>query len=146
MGPIIWAVEPLAAREAIIRSRATYDSWHFAEATRVGDLIWVSGQRGFDGEDRISDDPDEQARVTMRNLEHTLRLAGASLEDVVSLTSYHVRVADVEGFRAVKDEFFDEPYPSWTVLGVTGLADPAMLVEVAAVAVAGSGRGARVRT
>ena len=48
-----------------------------------------------------------------------------------------------DGFRAVKDEFIHPPYPSWTGVAVTALAVPAMRVEIAAVAVAGSGRGAR---
>jgi enamine deaminase RidA (YjgF/YER057c/UK114 family) len=134
-----------SARESFVRSEATYDTWHFAEATRVGAMIWVSGQRGFDAQDQISDDPAVQARVALRNLEQTLRQAGAALEDVVALTSYHVDLADLDGFRAVKDEFFHEPYPAWTVVGITALAAPEMKVEVAAVAVAGSGREARRR-
>lgn len=133
------------ARESIVRNEATYDEWHFAEATRVGDVIWVSGQRGFAADGEISVDATEQARVAFRNIEATLRLAGASLADIVSITSYHVDMADLEGFRAVKDEMIRPPYPSWTVIGVTALADPAMRVEVCVVAVVGSGHGARER-
>jgi enamine deaminase RidA (YjgF/YER057c/UK114 family) len=131
-------------RESIIRNDDTYEAWHFAEATRVGDMIWVSGQRGFDERDQISRDPVIQARVAFRQLERTLRDAGASLDDIVNLTTYHVRMADVPGFRAVKDEFIRPPYPSWTVLGVHALASPEMLLEIAAVAVAGSGHDRRV--
>jgi enamine deaminase RidA (YjgF/YER057c/UK114 family) len=127
-------------REAIIRNPDTYDAWHFAEATRVGDTIWVSGQRGYDERDQIARDPSIQARVAFRQLERTLRDAGAAMDDIVCLTSYHVNMADVEAFRAIKDEFIRPPYPSWTVLGVTALAAPEILVEIAAVAVAGCGR------
>lgn len=128
-------------REAIIRNADTYHAWHFAEATRVGNTIWVSGQRGFDERDQIARDPTIQARVAFRQLERTLRDAGATMDDIVSLTTYHVNMSDVEGFRAVKDEFIRPPYPSWTVLGVNALAAPEMLVEIAAVAVAGCGPG-----
>lgn len=131
-------------RHAIVRSPATYESWHFAEATRVGDTVWVSGQRGYDERDEISADPDEQARVAFRNLADVLRRAGADMTDIVSLTSYHTNMADVDGFRAVKDEFILPPYPSWTVIGVKALAEPEMVVEIAALAVIGSGaRGRR---
>jgi len=133
------------AREAIIRSEATYEAWHFAEATRVGNIVWVSGQRGYDAYDLISDDPAEQARVALRNLAEVLRRAGADLADIVDLTSYHVNMADVDGFRIAKDELIQPPYPSWTVVGVHELATPEMKVEVKAVAVIGSGATARVR-
>jgi enamine deaminase RidA (YjgF/YER057c/UK114 family) len=139
-------VETAAPRESIVRSQATYDAWHFAEATRVGNVIWVSGQRGVNADNTISDDPAEQARVTLRNLIGTVELAGGAAEDIVSITSYHVDMADFAGFRAVMAEFIPAPYPAWTAVGVTALADPRMRVEVAAVAVAGSGKGARVRS
>ncbi len=126
-------------REAIIRNADTYDTWHFAEATCVGRTIWVSGQRGFDERDQISADPAIQARVAFRQLERTLRDAGATMDDIVCLTTYHTNMADLDTFRAVKDEFIRAPYPSWTILGVTALASPDMVVEIAAIAVAGSG-------
>ena len=127
-------------REAIIRNSDTYDTWHFAEANRVGRTIWVSGQRGFDERDQIARDPVIQARVAFRQLERTLREAGASLDDIVCHTSYHTDMAHLDAFRAVKDEFIRAPYPAWTILGVAALASPDMLVEIAAIAVAGSGR------
>lgn len=127
-------------REAIIRNAETYSTWHFAEANRVGRTIWVAGQRGFDDRDQISRDPVIQARVAFRQLERTLFDAGASLDDVVSLTSYHTDMEHVDLFRQVKDEFMRAPYPAWTIVGVSALVLPAMLVEIAAVAVVGSGR------
>jgi enamine deaminase RidA (YjgF/YER057c/UK114 family) len=132
------------SRRVILRSPDTYNSWHFAEATRVGDTVWVSGQRGYDERDEISPDPDEQARVAFRNLVNVLRRAGTEVSDIVSLTTCHTDMSHVAGFRAVKDEFIPPPYPSWTVIGVQALAEPEMLVEIAAVAVVGSGRNTEV--
>jgi len=129
-------------REAIVRNPDTYDTWHFAEANRVGRTVWVAGQRGFDERDQISLDPTIQARTAFRQLERTLREAGATMDDVVCLTTYHTDMAHVETFRAVKDEFFRAPYPAWTLVGVSELASPDMVVEVAAIAVVGSGRHA----
>lgn len=129
-------------REAIIRNSDTYDTWHFAEANRVGRTVWVAGQRGFDERDQISRDPVIQARVAFRQLERTLREAGATMDDVVCLTTYHTNMAHVDAFRSVKDEFLRAPYPAWTVVGVSELASPDMVVEVAAIAVVGSGRHA----
>jgi enamine deaminase RidA (YjgF/YER057c/UK114 family) len=132
-------------REAIIRNPETYTTWHFAEANRVGRTIWVAGQRGYDDRDQISRDPVIQARVAFRQLERTLFDCEATLDDVVSLTSYHTNMAHVELFRQVKDEFMRAPYPTWTVVGVTALVLPEMLLEIQAVAVAGSGRHAAER-
>jgi enamine deaminase RidA (YjgF/YER057c/UK114 family) len=131
-------------RKAFLRSPATYDSWHFAEATRVGDTVWVSGQRGYDERDEISPDPDDQARVAFRNLVDVLARAGATVADIVSLVTYHTNMDDVDGFRAVKDEVIGPPYPSWTVIGVQALAEPEMVVEIAAMAVIGSGELAAI--
>jgi len=129
-------------REAIVRNADTYENWHFAEANRVGRTVWVTGQRGYDERDQISQDATIQARVAFRQLEKTLREAGASMDDIVSLTSYHVDMTSLEAFRGVKDEFIRAPYPTWTILGVAALASPEMLVAVDAVAVVGSGRHA----
>jgi enamine deaminase RidA (YjgF/YER057c/UK114 family) len=63
------------------------------------------------------------------------------MDEVVSMTTYHVDIADLEGFRAIKDEFIHPPYPAWTAVGVTALAAPEMLIEIAVVAIAGSGLG-----
>lgn len=129
-------------REAIIRNTDTYETWHFAEASRVGRTVWVSAQRGFDERDQISRDPTIQARVAFRQLERTLRVAGATMDDIVSLTSYHTDMAHLDAFRGVKDEFIRAPYPAWTIVGVSSLASPEMLVEISAIAVVGSGRHA----
>jgi enamine deaminase RidA (YjgF/YER057c/UK114 family) len=132
-------------REAIIRNTDTYDNWHFAEATVVGRTIWVSGQRGVDERDQIPRDPMIQARVAFRHLERILRDAGANLDDIVCLTTYHTNMADLDGFRGIKDEFIRAPYPSWTFVGVSALATPEMAVEISAIAVVDSGRRPRER-
>src|SRR5262245_59753854 len=59
-------------RESILGSVDMYTRRQFAEATRVGDTVWVSGQRGFDAQGNISDDPAEQARVTFVNIAELL--------------------------------------------------------------------------
>lgn len=129
-------------RESIVRSSDAYAEWHFAEATRVGDTIWVSGQVGYDARGEISTDAAEQARVAFENLAETLRLAGADLDDIVELRTYHVDMADIDGFRIAKDRVITVPYPSWTLIGVQALSVPAIRVEISAVAVLGSGQRA----
>ena len=121
--------------------QAMYDAYHFAPATRVGDIIWVSGQVGLDASMRPGKGMEAQARLAFENLKAVLEAAGASLADVVELTTFHTDLrGEMAAFTQVKDGFFPDRYPSWTAVGVTQLAMPEFLVEVRAVAVAGSGR------
>ena len=118
-----------------------YDAYHFAPATRVGDMIWVSGQVGIDAEMRPGVGMGEQARLAFEGLKTVLEEAGAGLGDVVELVTFHTDLrGDMAAFREVKDQYFPDRYPSWTAVGTTQLALPELLVEVRAVAVAGCGR------
>jgi Putative translation initiation inhibitor, yjgF family len=121
--------------------QAMYDAFHFAPATRVGDLIWVSGQVGIDENMRPGVGMAAQARLAFEGLKTVLEAAGASLADVVELTTFHTDLrGDMAEFRQVKDAYFPDRYPSWTAVGTPQLAAPEFLVEIRAVAVAGSGQ------
>ena len=120
-------------------AQAMYDRFHFAQATRVGDTIWVSGQVGLDANFQPGDGMTAQAELAFESLKAVLGEAGASLGDVVELTTFHIDLlGDMAAFSAVKDRFFPRNYPSWTAVGTPQLAVPGLLVEVRAVAVAGS--------
>ena len=120
-------------------AQAMYDRFHFAQATRVGDTIWVSGQVGLDASFRPGSGMTAQAELAFESLRAVLSEAGASLGDVVELTTFHSDLqGDMAAFSVVKDRFFPRNYPSWTAVGTTQLAIPGLLVEVRAVAVAGS--------
>ncbi|RQR49472.1 RidA family protein [Burkholderia sp. Bp9002] len=117
-----------------------YDAYHFAPATRVGDTIWVSGQVGIGADMKPGNGVQEQATIAFESLKMILAEAGASLADVVELTTFHTDLqAETEAFAAVKDAYFPNRYPSWTAVGVSQLALPGLCVEIRAVAVAGSG-------
>lgn len=117
-----------------------YDTYHFAPATRVGDMIWVSGQVGIDVNFAAGSSMDEQAHFAFENLKIVLAAAGATLADVVELITFHTDLrGEIAEFVAVKDQYFADRYPSWSAVGVTQLADPEYKIEVRAVAVAGSG-------
>ena len=121
--------------------QAFHDAYHFSPATRVGDTIWVSGQVGADAEGNIGAEVQAQARIAFESLKHVLEAAGASLADVVELTTFHTDLhGEMEAFATVKDEYFPSRYPSWTGVGVAQLALPELRVEIRAVAVAGSGK------
>ncbi|HEX4181809.1 MAG TPA: RidA family protein [Caulobacteraceae bacterium] len=120
-------------------AQVMYDRFHFAPATRVGDTIWVSGQVGLDANFQPAKGMAAQAALAFEGVKAVLAEAGASLGDVVELTTFHIDLrGDMAEFSAVKDRFFPKNYPSWTAIGTTQLAVDGLLVEVRAVAVAGS--------
>jgi len=103
----------------------TYDRFHFAPAVKVGDLLLCSGQIG------AGDDPAEQFRSAFGMVREVLQAAGADLDDIVEMTTFHVDMGEHLGtFMGVKDEFISEPYPAWTAIGCTELAMPNGLVEI----------------
>ncbi len=124
-------------------TRALYDQLHFSQAVRVRDLIWVSGQVGIDRDTlRPAVGMEAQARLAFEGVRNVLEAAGAGLADIVELTTFHTGLrADMGEFTKVKDEYLPDRYPAWTAVGVTQLARPELLVEVRAVAMAGSGDG-----
>ncbi|HDR9482582.1 TPA: RidA family protein [Burkholderia aenigmatica] len=130
------------SRQSIIPSpfQAFYDAYHFSPATRVGNTIWVSGQVGIGPDMKPGEGMPAQARIAFESLKAVLEEAGASLSDVVELTTFHTDLrGEIEAFSAVKDMYFPARYPSWTAVGVTQLALPELCIEIRAVAVAGCG-------
>ena len=121
-------------------TEAMYDAFHFSQATRVGDMIWVSGQVGIDSTMTPGKDMAEQASLAFGNIKAILEAAGATMADVVEIMTFHTDLrGEMDAFAAVKDAFLPDRYPSWSAVGVTQLAMPELKIEVRAVAIVGSG-------
>ena len=118
-----------------------YKRMQFSQAVRVGEMIWVSGQVGIDGEGNTAEGIEAQARGAFNNLGRVLAEAGASFADVVELVTYHTSMKEIGEFAKVKAEFVSEDFPAWTAVGVTELVMPKLLCEIRAVAVTGCGQG-----
>jgi enamine deaminase RidA (YjgF/YER057c/UK114 family) len=126
-------------------TEAIYENWHFSQAVRAGDTVWVSGQVGVDENFAPGEGIEAQARFAFQNLERVLTEAGGSLADVVEIVTYHTSMKDIAGFSKVKSEFIPENYPAWTAVGVTELVMPELLVEIKATAIIGSGSGGLIK-
>jgi enamine deaminase RidA (YjgF/YER057c/UK114 family) len=112
-----------------------YDQFHFAPAVRVGKQVFCSGQLGTSPDGKLDPDPAVQFSTAFENVRKVLEEAGASLSDIVELTTFHVGFNEhIGAFMQVKDSFLDEPYPAWTAIGVSELAFGAM-VEIKARAI-----------
>jgi enamine deaminase RidA (YjgF/YER057c/UK114 family) len=110
-----------------------YRETRLSPAVQVGDLLFVSGCTGASAP---ADEPRAQMRRAYEEIGEVLVAAGASWDDVVSMTTYHVHFRrDIEEMTEVHREFVtEEPFPAWTAVGVTELYEPEAIVEIAVTA------------
>lgn len=113
----------------------------YSHASRVGDLLFVSGQLSVDEGGIVVglDDFDAQMRQVFRNLGAALAGGGTDFGGVAKLTTYLTRAGDIEDFYRVRRELFAELYPEGgyppnTLLVVDRLVFPECLIEIEAVA------------
>lgn len=116
--------------------KEAYVDFHYAPGTASGGFLFIAGQIGLDENGEAPADPRQQAHLAFQAMGEVLGEAGLDFGDLVSITSHHVGGIEsvLDWFSEVKDEYIREPYPCWTVLGVTGLAIPGLVVEIAGIA------------
>ncbi|HMH71448.1 MAG TPA: RidA family protein [Bradyrhizobium sp.] len=104
-------------------------------ATRVGDLLFVSGIPGFDEKGALADGFEAQFGFVVRNIKRVLDEAGANFRDLVKVNVLLTRASDVAAMNALyAGAFGPPPYPARTTCVVQALPDPAMLIEIECIA------------
>ncbi|MEU7380538.1 MULTISPECIES: RidA family protein [unclassified Streptomyces] len=111
----------------------------WSNCLRIGDLIMVSGMtaRGQDRETVLGETSYEQAKVVFQKIRDLVEAAGAVMDDVVKMTIYVTDISDNAEVWKARQEFFSGDFPACTLVEVSALAKPEILLEIEAIAVAG---------
>lgn len=125
-------------RSYVKRERAQARAYSQAVVTEGGRTIWLAGQVAIAGAAgrSLAADFDGQVREVFRQLGETLKEAGASLADMVTMTVFITDARLGDRFTELRKEIFGDDFPASALITVAGLARPEMLVEVQGIAVA----------
>jgi enamine deaminase RidA (YjgF/YER057c/UK114 family) len=123
----------MAARKLIIPQgmENIYREKRYAPGVRVGDMLYISGMLGRDGDLNVIEDPEAQFTAVFNNTGKVLAAAGASFDDVIEFTGYFTHLQrDFPLFQTVKDRYVAGDLPAQTAIGITELSTPGLLVEL----------------
>jgi 2-aminomuconate deaminase len=112
---------------------------------RAGDFLIISGTSSRRADNSIAGaevdalgttrlDVRAQTRAVIENIRDILATSGATLKNVVEITSYLVNMNDFAGYNEVYGEYFDHDGPARTTVAVHQLPHPHLLIEIRAMA------------
>lgn len=109
----------------------------YSRAVRLGTTIHVAGTTATDENGQVVGigNPYEQTKQALNNIEHALVEAGASMKDVVRTRMFVIHIDDWKEIGKAHGEFFRDIRPAATMVQVSRLISPDMLIEIEADAI-----------
>ena len=122
----------MADRQLISSGTIWERKFGYSRAVRIGNLVAVAGTTAVDENGTVigAGDPGAQARFIYQKIGRALGEAGASLDDVVRVRTYVTDISRWEDVARVQGEVFSTIRPAATLVEVSALVSPDLLVEI----------------
>jgi 2-iminobutanoate/2-iminopropanoate deaminase len=103
----------------------------------AGRTVYVSGQVAFDAEGNVVGEGDIklQTETVLEHVKTVVEEAGGGMEDIVKVTVFITDMGLYDDIHEVRRRYFEEPFPASSMVEVSALIDPRLLIEIEAVAV-----------
>ena len=134
------AASGLAAKDITATDFSNSRSYSSAVSTEGGKIVWLAGEAVLKDENGKSlvGDFEGQTRAIFASIEKTLAQHQGKLSDIVYMTVYITDARYGDKFVEIRKEIFKQNFPASTLVTVSGLAHPSLLIEITTVAVVGS--------
>ncbi len=105
----------------------------------AGRTIYVSGQVSMDAEGNVVGEGDikRQTETVLEHVKTVVEEAGGGMDDIVKVTVFITDMGLYDEIHEVRKRYFEEPYPASSMVEISALIDPGLLIEIEAVAVIG---------
>jgi 2-iminobutanoate/2-iminopropanoate deaminase len=112
----------------------------WSNAIHAGEFLFISGQvsRSRDGSAIEGQDEYQQATIIFAKIRNLVEAAGGTMQDVVKMTIYLVNIRQNKDVWRARQEFFEGDFPASTLVEVSALGSPEVLVEIEAIAHVGA--------
>lgn len=109
-----------------------FEAFRIAQGYKVGDLIMMSGQASIDSTGNLVGvgDFDAQAEQTFRNIKAVLEAAGSDMSRIVKVVIYLTDISNFPKILDLREKWFTPPYPADTIVEVSSLALPELMIEI----------------
>jgi 2-iminobutanoate/2-iminopropanoate deaminase len=104
-----------------------------------GRTVYVSGQVSMDAEGNVVGEGDvkRQTETVLEHIKTVLEEAGGGMDDIVKVTVFITDMGLYDEIHEIRRRYFEEPYPASSMVEVSALIDPRLLIEIEAIAVIG---------
>lgn len=115
-----------------------FEAFRIAQGYRVGNLIMMSGQAAIDSTGNLVGvgDFNTQAEQTFQNIRSVLQAAGSDMDKIVKVVIYLTDISNFPKILDLREKWFTPPYPADTIVEVSSLALPELMIEIDVTALA----------